>query len=196
VSTIANTPRLVRLAVPIYAAAALLAAVWAATRGLLPSWGTDTPLAAVGGGIGVGALGVLASSGLERVWGPIRAVGERFAMFLAGTTLRQALLLAAVSAVGEELLFRGVLQAEIGIVWASLLFGLVHVGPDRVFLAWTASATAMGFAFGGLYELWGVSAPIVAHFVINAVNLTLLGRRGARMQRDSVASRRERWLEV
>lgn len=80
--------------------------------------------------------------------------------------------LALTSGIGEELFFRGGLQPSIGWVWTSLVFGLVHLGPDRRFLAWTPWAVAMGFLLGGLFELTGsLVGPVVAHVTINYVNL-------------------------
>ncbi len=79
---------------------------------------------------------------------------------------------AIFSAVGEELFFRGVMQAQWGIVPTSLIFGLLHIGPGRKFLPWPFQAVTMGFAFGGLFWLTGnLAAPVLAHFTINYQNL-------------------------
>ena len=68
-------------------------------------------------------------------------------------------LVSVLAGLGEELLFRGVLQAGLtgllgpwlGVVLASVAFGLLH------FLSWTyfLLATAMGLYLGALYELTG-----------------------------------------
>lgn len=62
----------------------------------------------------------------------------------------------------EELLFRGVLQTKLGIIVASILFGLVHcVTP-----AYVVIATIMGLYLGILFHLYGsVLVPIQAHFI-------------------------------
>ena len=79
---------------------------------------------------------------------------------------------AAFSAVAEEMFFRGVLQAELGIVPASLIFGVLHTAPSRKYLPWPFQAAAMGFAFGLLYWMSGsLAAPVAAHFTINYQNL-------------------------
>jgi len=79
---------------------------------------------------------------------------------------------AIFSAIGEEMLFRGVMQPELGIVPASLLFGLLHVAPGRKFVPWPFQAIVMGFAFGGLFWLSGnLAAPVMAHLTINYQNL-------------------------
>jgi len=82
---------------------------------------------------------------------------------------------------GEEMLFRGLLQPAIGIVWSSLIFGLLHVGPDRRYAPWTLMAIGMGFAFGGLHYYTGnLLAPILAHFTINHFNLTAIAKGSSR----------------
>lgn len=61
-------------------------------------------------------------------------------------------LLAAASEVGEELLFRGWLQTEAGIVAASLLFGAAHV--------WDARALPYGLYAAGMGACWASSSSI------------------------------------
>ena len=71
--------------------------------------------------------------------------------------------------VGEELLFRGAVQAEFGLVVASLLFGLAHIGgrSSVVFGLWVV---VMGFGLGGLaHAVGGLLAPIVAHAAYDAM---------------------------
>ena len=88
-----------------------------------------------------------------------------------------ALYLALLSGVGEEILFRGVMQPAIGYVATSLIFGLVHIGPDRRYLVWTAFAVVMGVLLGGTLLITGsLVGPLVAHVLINAVNLRRIGR--------------------
>lgn len=83
--------------------------------------------------------------------------------------------LAFFSGVGEEVFFRGALQPSFGLVPTSLLFGLLHIGPDRRFFAWTPWALAMGFLLGGIYEATGsLGGCIVAHVAINYANLRFI----------------------
>jgi len=83
---------------------------------------------------------------------------------------------ALLSAFGEELLFRGLLQPWLGFWLQALVFGVVHAqlrGPSR--WAWVAWATIMGFAFGAIYALTGsLAGPIAAHALINWLNLGYL----------------------
>ena len=152
-------------------------AVWTRTVG-------DEPLRDAGIGAVVGAAMVVAS----RLWAStevgaalMRSLREAFGHLSIGT----AVMMATVSAVGEELLFRAVLQPRLGLVGASVLFGLAHVPLERALLLWPVLAFGAGLVLGGLYEATGAAlAPMVAHFVINAVNLAWLGS----VSRDSATS--------
>lgn len=84
---------------------------------------------------------------------------------------------ALASSVVEELFFRGVVQQALGLWFASAVFGLLHVGPNRRFRAWTLMAAVAGIALGFLFESTGtLVAPIAAHFVTNFLNLRHLTR--------------------
>ena len=80
--------------------------------------------------------------------------------------------LTVASALAEEAFFRAAMQPSLGLVATSLIFGLLHFGPGRTFLPWTAMAIGMGFAFGGL-AAWSGSlvAPVACHATINGLNL-------------------------
>ncbi len=126
------------------------------------------------------ALG-LALVGLSRLWVSWTRSGERleraFREVLGVLDLRSVLVLAAVSGIAEEAFFRGALQPVVGLVPASLLFGLAHFVPRRDLAPWSASAVVAGFALGVLYEWTGnLVGPICAHAVINGINLRWLGR--------------------
>jgi membrane protease YdiL (CAAX protease family) len=90
-------------------------------------------------------------------------------------------LISAVAGLGEELLFRGVLQpvligwfgAVIGLLGSSVVFGLLHsVTPTYAILA-----TLIGAYFGGLV-LWTANLlpPIIAHGVYDFAALVYLTR--------------------
>jgi membrane protease YdiL (CAAX protease family) len=92
-------------------------------------------------------------------------------------SITDALWLAAVSGIGEELLFRGALQPWWGLWFTSALFGLIHGGGTKGLRWWTLGACVAGLVFGGLREHFGsVLAPTVAHFVVNAIGLWRMGR--------------------
>jgi hypothetical protein len=68
----------------------------------------------------------------------------------------------------------------VGLVPASLIFGLAHFVPRRELAPWCLFAIAAGLLLGGLYEWTGnLVAPVVAHAGINAVNLRLRAARAA-----------------
>jgi hypothetical protein len=94
----------------------------------------------------------------------------------------QLALLAALAGIGEELLFRGVLQVGLArvlpdagaLVAASALFGLVHfVSPAYVLLA-----GVVGLYLGGLFLFQGnLLVPIIAHALYDFVALIYVTRR-------------------
>src|SRR5262245_53793438 len=85
------------------------------------------------------------------------------------------LILAGLSALGEELLFRGLLTPVAGVVISAILFGLAHQikGPSR--WVWTAWATVAGVGVAVIFALTGsLVGPLIAYAVTNAGNLTFL----------------------
>lgn len=83
--------------------------------------------------------------------------------------------LALASGIGEEVLFRGAMQPSLGLLPTAVLFGLLHIGPDRRFLAWTAWAVGMGVIFGAIHEATGsLAGCVLAHVVINYENLQFI----------------------
>lgn len=181
------------MAIAVYAAMSVVALVWGGLRGLYADWWTFGSAGDVAAAVGLAAvlagLAVTLSLQMERTVPGVQELATRFSSLLSGTTWRDALLLAGTSSVGEELLFRGCLQSELGIWPATLIFALVHSGPERVYLWWTASAFVFGLGLGLLYDAHGgLLAPIVMHFGINAVNITLLGRKSGEVKRRPALS--------
>lgn len=174
---------------------ALLAA-WAAGLDVLVWHDANATTTAIDAGIGVGTglFVVVASAVLERNFGWARRLSEAFAEMLGAMPPGQVAVFAVTSSIGEELLFRGFLQQWLsdsvfdgptsdwwGLILASTIFGLIHVGPDRkTFLPWTIMAVVMGFALGGMYLYTGnLLAPVLCHFTINALNLAQIARRAS-----------------
>ncbi len=99
---------------------------------------------------------------------------------------------AAISAVAEEMFFRGAVQPLLGIGLTSLIFGALHIAPGKKYIPWPIQAFVIGLAFGGLYWLSGdLSAPVMAHFTINYQNLHFINRYDPSLQlpRPLAASR-------
>ncbi len=146
--------------------------------GVGPLVGASSLWTAAAAGLVVG----LASVGISELLTRGTELGERLADVLAeslaGVSMGDAILLALASGLAEEMLFRGALQPAVGIVWASLIFGACHFLPRRDIAIWSLYAVAMGFAFGWLFEWTGhLLAPIVAHTVVNGINIPRLARR-------------------
>jgi uncharacterized protein len=86
-------------------------------------------------------------------------------------TLAEISTLAALSGISEEIFFRGAVQGEIGIVGASVLFGLLH----PLNLSYVIWASSVGCAFGVLYQATGsLVPPILCHGVYNLAALLYL----------------------
>ena len=168
------------LVIGLYGGMALVALLIAAGRGdpdLYRLGPVEPWLLAAGPALGA-ALGLVVV-GLTRVatrrlqWA--RDLHISFHELLGPLTHREIVILALASSIGEELLFRGALQPWLG-VWAqAAIFALLHVGPGRRFLPWTASALVLGVALGWLAAATGnLGGPIAAHFAINFLNLRFI----------------------
>ena len=95
----------------------------------------------------------------------------------------QTLMVASMSALGEELFFRGFLQPMIGLIASSLLFGLLHQIRGQSRWVWVGWASIGGLLFGGLFALTGsLWGSVVAHALVNAVNLDHLRRSKVALQ--------------
>jgi len=128
-------------------------------------------------GLATAALLIL----LSYAWTRWSRAGERLARVLASALgplgVAHTTLLACMSGVAEEMLFRGALQPEVGWIAASLVFGLAHCVPRRGLYGWSVFAILAGLMLGALYIVTGnLFASIVAHIVVNAVNLPFLVR--------------------
>ncbi|TXD36435.1 CPBP family intramembrane metalloprotease [Lujinxingia vulgaris] len=151
--------------------------------------GTTALHAALGAGVGLAT--VVASRLVERYtdWG--RRLGEGFAGMLGAMTPGQIQVLALTSGVAEEIFFRGFLQQAfstagwagpygewVGLGLASVIFGLIHIGPEReTFRPWTYMALGLGVVFGLMYLYTGsVLAPVIAHITVNYFNLGHISR--------------------
>ncbi len=83
--------------------------------------------------------------------------------------------IATFSSLGEEFLFRGLVQPWVGVLPAAVLFGICHQVPGPARWVWVCWATAVGLAFGAIFAATGsLVGPLLAHAVINAINLTFL----------------------
>lgn len=125
---------------------------------------------AIGAGIGLATVGLTRLATRYFQWA--RDLHASFRDLLGQLSGREIVILALASSIGEELLFRGALLPWLGIWVQGGVFALLHVGPGRRFLPWTASAFVLGVGFGALAQWTGnLGGPIAAHFMINFLNL-------------------------
>ncbi|MEW6319900.1 MAG: CPBP family intramembrane glutamic endopeptidase [Acidobacteriota bacterium] len=179
-------PRLVALAVGTQSALVAAAVGGGLLAGVPVTWGEPVRGLLLGGLAAAGLAG--ANLALLRVpvsgwWlvDGVRHVYRDVLVPLFGRLSRPGLVVVGLSAgVGEEWLFRGLLQPLTGWVAASLLFGLAHVASPRM-LAFGVWAACMGLALGGLAIVaGGVIAPMVAHGVYDVLALAYIRRDASR----------------
>ncbi len=156
-----------------------------AFAGYLLAWLTSTPIAWTNGpvaaladvaiGAGVGLAIVFITTWGERRFEWARRLSEQLASSLPPLPRFHVAIAAVTSGIGEELLFRGALQPHLGLIVTSLLFGVIHGGVTGPLRAWALFATAAGFILGALATARdGILAPVVAHMVVNGINLAKL----------------------
>jgi membrane protease YdiL (CAAX protease family) len=96
--------------------------------------------------------------------------------------------IAGLSALAEELVFRGLLMPWLGLVPQALLFGVVHAqlsGPSR--WVWVAWASVVGLALGAIFALSGsLLGAMLAHALINGLNLLYLRSHDTAPPRNSL----------
>ncbi len=86
-------------------------------------------------------------------------------------TLFDLILISLLAGIGEELLFRGVLQVKLGIIAASIIFGLAHY----ISLAYVILTIIMGLYIGFLFNLTGSLLVVIQlHFIYDLVALVYL----------------------
>jgi membrane protease YdiL (CAAX protease family) len=134
------------------------------------------------------AFGLLTACGLAAIQfvllrvaperGPVRALRRLyrellFPLFRASTPV-EIIVISVLAGIGEEVLFRGAMQPEWGLVATSLVFGLFHIG-GRLTMALGIWAACTGALLGWLtIATGGLLAPIVAHITYDALALSYL----------------------
>jgi membrane protease YdiL (CAAX protease family) len=103
-----------------------------------------------------------------------------FAKLLVPMKLWEIAAIGVLSGIAEEIVFRGALQTAVGLIPASLAFGLAHFVPRHPFWNWSLYAAFAGFLLGCLFELTHHLLPVmVAHALTNFVLIVILNRRHA-----------------
>ena len=174
--------QLYRIAWVFYLFLAIGGALWVGARsGTIPldlfvdpsGWWIDLGLGLAAGGLLLGLWQV----GL-RLLPSATALEGKLSEMLGGIETPEVIALALLSGFAEEIFFRGAVQGAWGWPIATLLFAMLHVGPGPAFRSWTLFAAVAGLIFAGLMEWRGnLLAPVLAHILVNAVNLGRLARR-------------------
>jgi membrane protease YdiL (CAAX protease family) len=107
-------------------------------------------------------------------------------------SLIQLLMISAAAGWGEELLFRGFIQADLAqrfspaaaILLSSLLFGMMHPFSRTYFALATATSVYLGWLFSLFETIW---VPILAHGVYDFLMLVVLTSRGSAKPPSTVA---------
>jgi len=138
----------------------------------------------IGLGVAVG-LAVVLLSRVGSAWFEwSRRLDRWFRDVLGPLEGREIFAMALMSALAEEIFFRGFLQPRLELAPTAILFGLVHFPFEKRLWPWTISAAGMGFVFGAMVETQGtIVAAVLAHFTVNYFNLHVLVRPLARSTR-------------
>lgn len=126
--------------------------------------------------VGIGLLGggvlMVLSYFFENWFASYRDLKALMTRLLGPSSALTVIYLAAISALAEELLFRGAIQPFAGLWLTSALFGLLHMGGDSRISAWSVWAFIAGLLLGWIFKETGsLWPPVVAHFAVNAVAL-------------------------
>ena len=157
--------------------------IWLSEKPLIQTTDPHQFLRETGGAVIVALMMIVVTGMAWKYTSIFRHVESTFAERLADLTGGGVIALALLSATTEEILFRGALQPTImsvagaigGLVITSLIFGLLHTGPNRRYLGWTGFAVLSGLVLGGTYILTdNIMVPILIHFIINAINMWLI----------------------
>lgn len=136
---------------------------------------TPAALSSAALGLALAALVVLGTRWSVARFGWARALHLDLRPIAQGLTWWQIALIAGCSSLGEELLFRGLLQPWIGLLPTAVVFGVVHQSPGPSRWVWVCWATFVGLGFGLIFAVTGsLLGALLAHALINAVNLAYL----------------------
>jgi membrane protease YdiL (CAAX protease family) len=126
-------------------------------------------------GLALGAVVVVLTRRLVERFAWAQELASALRPFARGLSGSGIVLVALLSSLGEELLFRGLLEPWLGLWAQALLFGVLHQmrGPSR--WAWIGWASIIGLLFGVVFAATGsLLGPLAAHALINGFNLNYL----------------------
>ena len=128
-------------------------------------------------GLALGILVVRLTPGMLERYRWAKGLHRELLPIVRQTSSRDVTWLAISSGFAEEVFFRGAMQPVLGLWVTSLIFGAVHVGPRRAFIAWGVWAALMGLLLGLIFQLTGVLwGCVLAHVWINDRNIRFMRR--------------------
>ena len=137
--------------------------------------------------LAAGLAVVLAVALIARWTALLEPIEAELASRIGPLTRREVWTISTYASLVEEVFFRGAFLPSAaralgspvaGLVITSLVFGVLHKGPNRRFLPWTLFATLAGGLLGWLYLRTGdIVAPTFLHFVITVANMSRIARR-------------------
>ncbi len=126
----------------------------------------------LGVGVLVAGLLLISSHFFEDWFESFRSLRWKVMGLLGPSSILMIIHLALISAFGEEIFFRLALQPFVGLTVTSVLFGLLHLGPDGKISMWSFWAFIAGLLLGWVYRgtesLW---PPVFSHFSVNAISI-------------------------
>jgi len=160
----------------VYLGLGAVALGWGTLRGQPNIWhlpGRDPAVfTGILGGLAAGLLIVFASRMALYRFEWARSLHRELRHMLFPLSDVEIIVLALASSIGEEMFFRGALLPAIGLAGSSAVFALLHIGPKARHLPWTASSFVVGLLFGAMFQWTGdLTGPILAHFLVNFLNL-------------------------
>ena len=124
----------------------------------------NIPLVGAGAGLLVVIVDVILMKLLPAKWYDDGGLNERI---FQERSFREIAMIAAIVALAEEILFRGVIQTHFGLVAASLIFALIHFRYLFHFFLFI-NVVGLSFLIGIVYHQTGnLAVTIMMHFVID-----------------------------
>lgn len=117
--------------------------------------------------IGLNFLAVNILSKFIPFFRSLKSIYAELAEIAINISLPGALIVAIISGFVEEFFFRGILQEQFGLIIASIVFGLFHIGNSKT-LSYGIYTILIGFYLGWLYISTGnLLVPITVHCLNN-----------------------------
>ncbi len=129
-------------------------------------------------GLGGGLLFVALTPLVTRWSAPARELEREFGWILGEQKAWEIVLLALLSGVAEEFLFRGAMYRAVGPVMSTVVFAAVHWPVNWSFRLWPFLALAAGSILALERHATGtLLAPAITHVLVNLVNLFRITRK-------------------